>query len=98
MEEKPKTEEDKNLEDATNYFKTWSTDKIAEVVEPTTPTPTSDSGEWEEAITTEELRKIFEQDEITDEDKHRITIYLGKKNKNKRKRNLLREIREKFKF
>ena len=57
MEEKPKTEEDKNLEDATNYFKTWSTDKI-EQVEPTTPTPTNDSGEWEEAMTAEELQKI----------------------------------------
>ena len=90
MDEKPKEEEDNN-------FKTWSTDKIAEVVEPTTPTLTSDSGEWEEAMTAEDLKRIFEQDEITDEDKQKLTIYLRKK-KNKRKRNLLREIRDKFNF
>ena len=97
VEEKPKTEEDNNLEDATNYFKTWSTDKIAEVVEPTTPTLTSDSGEWEETMTAEDLKRILEQDEITEEEINKLAIYLRKK-KNKRKRNLLREIREKFKF
>ena len=38
-----------------------------------------------------------EQDEITDEDKNKVTIHFRKK-KNKRKRNLLREIRDKFNF
>ena len=47
-------------------------------------------------MTADSLKYILTQSEITDEDKHRLTIYLGKKNKNKRKRNLLREIREKF--
>ena len=62
-----------------------------------TPTTTNESGEWEEPMTAEELKNILEQDEITDEDKNKFTIYLRKK-KNKRKRTLLREIRDKFEF
>ena len=67
--------------------------------EPPTPTTTNENIDEDEGdnMTAEDLKRILEQDGITDEDKQKLTIYLRKK-KNKRKRNLLREIREKFKF
>ena len=102
MEDKPMTEEEEiHLQDAKNYLSFWSRDKTTNEEEPPTqpptPTHTNESGEWEETMTAEELKQILEQDEITDEDKNKLTIYLRKK-KNKRKRNLLREIRDKFEF
>ena len=60
--------------------------------EPPTPTIANESSDDEgESMTAAVLNKILGQDEITDEDKERLKIYLRKK-KNKRKRNLLREI------
>ena len=66
--------------------------------EPPTPTITHESSEDEgESSTADELKRILEQDEITDGDRERVKIYLRKK-KNKIKRNILRQIRTKFVF
>ena len=70
--------------------------------EPPTPTTSHDNldeeqDEEEESMTAQELTLILELNEITDEDKSRIQKYLKRK-KNKRKRTLIREIRDKFYF
>ena len=53
------------------------------------------SDEYEESMTSDMLRSILEQYAISDEDKHRINLY-SKRKKNKKKRALIRAIRERF--
>ena len=89
------------MEEPTNEPTTPMTTPTDEpATEPPTPTTSNDNFDEEqdkvgESLRAHELTLILELSEITDEDKSRIQKYL-KRRKNKRKRTLVREIRDKF--
>ena len=67
--------------------------------EPPTPTPTqtNESEEWDESMTAETLKEILERGAIHGDEKSKILLY-SRRRKNKKKRILIKQIRELFNF